>query len=90
MRLKYTFSRCSFDVIFRFSSFVFHVISTRDDLHFVPLCLSINRPWELIDVPKYAFDLPSSCLELCLLFCRISGCEQPCKISQIIMDTGYR
>jgi hypothetical protein len=47
---------------------VFHVIGTCDDLHFVPLCLYINRPWELIDVPRYAFDLPSSCLELCLLF----------------------
>jgi hypothetical protein len=50
------------------SFLVLDVISTRDDLHFVSPCLSINRPWELINVLRYAFDLPSSYVELCLLF----------------------
>jgi hypothetical protein len=45
-----------------------HVISTRDEFYFVPPCLSINRPWELILVPRYAFDLSLSCLEPFLLF----------------------
>jgi hypothetical protein len=50
------------------SFLVLDVISTRDDLYFVSPCLSINRPWELINVPRYVFDLPSSYLELYLLF----------------------
>jgi hypothetical protein len=59
------------------SFLVLDVISTRDDLPFVSPYLSINRPWELINIPRYAFDIPLS--YLCSYFCQISGCEQPCE-----------
>jgi hypothetical protein len=75
MRQKCTFIRCSLDVIFSF--LMLDVISTHDDLHFVSPYLSIYRPWELINVLRYAFDLPLS--YLCSYFCQISGCQQPCK-----------
>jgi hypothetical protein len=68
---------------------MFFVISTRDELYFVPLYLSINRPWELVDVLRYALIYHRVAL-ICarFFFYRISGCRQPCKISRIIIDMG--
>jgi hypothetical protein len=46
----------------------------------------IDRPWEQIVVLRCSFDILSGYLEP-YLFCRISGCEQPSNMSQIIADT---
>jgi hypothetical protein len=74
------------NLLFWLSFCVFYVISTRNEFYFMPPLF--DRPWERIVVPRYTFDSLSGCLELCFIFAEMSGCEQPCNISQIITDTG--
>jgi hypothetical protein len=77
--------RCNLSLV------VLYVISTRDDLQFVSPYLSINRPWELINVMRYAFDLSPSYLWTVLIsVVQYQVGNNLVNFSRIIIDTESR